>query len=190
MQYIDSSTQLPDYTIARVEQLANVDLDGLSDGSILVFDSQTNSWEVSQNLDTLLDGNLNTIKIKRGVAPSSLNIGELTFDQINNTLYYGSINGIISIGGSGSFATLDTEQTISGNKFFTGLVEVQTPLSDKNPATKLYVDTTLNRVNSLQSLSDVDTTSIFNGSVLIYDSQTSKWKSNQTFLNLNDGGNF
>lgn len=191
MQYIDSSAQLRDYAIIRVEQLANVDVSGLSNGSVLVFNSEKNKWEVADNLSTILDGNNKTLRIKRGNGiPSPLNIGELYFDFLNNVLYYGTSNGNISIGGVGEYVNRSTEQSISGNKTFLGSVEVQTPLQDKNPATKLYVDTAVNRVNSMSSLSDVDTSIISNGSVLIYDSQSSRWKSDQTFLNLNDGGNF
>lgn len=191
MQYIDSSAQLRDYAIVRVEQLANVDVSGLSNGSVLVFNSEKNKWEVADNLSTILDGNNKTLRIKRGNGiPSPLNIGELYFDFLNNILYYGTSNGNISIGGVGEYVNRSTEQSISGNKTFLGSVEVQTPIHDKNPTTKLYVDTAVNRVNSMSALSDVDTSIISNGSVLIYDSQSSKWKSDQTFLNLNDGGNF
>lgn len=76
----------------------------------------------------------NTIRIKRRASgdsgsPSSLKNAELAFNEVDNTLYYGTgtdINGdattIISIGGSGAFATLTSNQTISGNKTFSGTV--------------------------------------------------------------------
>jgi len=77
----------------------------------------------------------NTIRIKRrssGVAgaPSSLENAELAFNEVGDVLYYGKGTGgtggtattVEAIGGSGAFATLATNQTISGNKTFTGTV--------------------------------------------------------------------
>jgi len=76
----------------------------------------------------------NTIRIKRRASgssgsPSSLKNAELAFNEVDNTLYYGTgtdVNGdattIISIGGSGAFTTLTSNQTISGNKTFSGTV--------------------------------------------------------------------
>ena len=77
----------------------------------------------------------NTIRIKRRAsgssgAPSSLENAELAFNEVDNTLYYGKGTGgaggtastVEAIAGSGAFATLSTEQTISGNKTFSGTV--------------------------------------------------------------------
>jgi hypothetical protein len=77
----------------------------------------------------------NTIRIKRRAsgasgAPSSLENAELAFNEVNDVLYYGEGTGgaggtattILAIGGSGAFATLSSEQTISGNKTFSGTV--------------------------------------------------------------------
>lgn len=77
----------------------------------------------------------NTIRIKRRAsggsgAPSSLENAELAFNEVNDVLYYGEGTGgaggtattILAIGGSGAFTTLASEQTISGNKTFSGTV--------------------------------------------------------------------
>lgn len=59
-------------------------------------------------------------------APSSLYNAELAFSEPDKILYYGygetsnTAASIISIGGEGAFATLSTDQTITGNKTFTG----------------------------------------------------------------------
>ena len=74
----------------------------------------------------------NTIRIKRRAsggssgAPTSLENAELAFTEVDDVLYYGkgtggaggSATSVIAIGGSGAFATLGTNQTISGNKTF------------------------------------------------------------------------
>lgn len=79
----------------------------------------------------------NTVRIKRRAsgspgAPSSLANAELAFNEVDSTLYYGvgtggtggSATTILAIGGPGSMATLSTAQTISGNKTFTGSVDL------------------------------------------------------------------
>ena len=80
----------------------------------------------------------NTLRIKRRAAggaagaPSSLANAELAFNEQDDTLYYGEGTGgaggtattVIAIGGSGAFTTLTTAQTISGNKTFTGTVDL------------------------------------------------------------------
>lgn len=77
----------------------------------------------------------NTIRIKRSTgssAPSSLANAELAFAEGGAVLYYGTGTGgaggtatsIIKIGGSGAYLTLDTAQTVSGNKTFTGGVDL------------------------------------------------------------------
>lgn len=78
----------------------------------------------------------NTIRIKRRNtgstgAPTSLQSGELAFNDTNDTLYYGKgdngsgvATSIPAIAGSGSFITTSTNQTtgLSGNKTFSGTV--------------------------------------------------------------------
>jgi len=79
----------------------------------------------------------NVLRIKRRLtgsagAPTTLKNAELAFNEVDNVLYYGkgSSGGdattIITIGGEGSFVTLSTAQTISGNKTFNGTVNVPT----------------------------------------------------------------
>lgn len=79
----------------------------------------------------------NAIRIKKRAAggaagaPAALRSSELAFNEQDSTLYYGfgddgsaNATSIISIAGAGSFATLGTAQTISGNKTFTGSVDL------------------------------------------------------------------
>lgn len=103
----------------------------------------------------------NTIRIKRRAsgasgAPASLKNAELAFNEVDNVLYYGfgtDINGdantVISIGGSGAFLTLSGVQTITGNKTFSGTVDLGSSAiaATKSPnnnstsvATTAYVD--------------------------------------------------
>lgn len=95
----------------------------------------------------------NTLRIKRRAtgnagAPASLENAELAFNEVDNILYYGKGTGgaggtattIEVIGGIGAFTTLTGEQTISGNKTFSGTVIVATPTANGHAATKLYVD--------------------------------------------------
>ena len=95
----------------------------------------------------------NTLRIKRRAtgnagAPTSLENAELAFNEVDNILYYGKGTGgaggtattIEVIGGIGAFTTLTGEQTISGNKTFTGTVIVPTPSANTHAATKAYVD--------------------------------------------------
>jgi len=73
----------------------------------------------------------NTFQIKRRTtgqagAPTSLANGELAFNEVNSSLYYGMADGsvqpIVNIGGSGNYLTVSTQQTISGDKAFTASV--------------------------------------------------------------------
>lgn len=73
----------------------------------------------------------NTFQIKRRTtgqagAPASLLNGELAFNEVNDTLYYGMADGavqpIANIGGAGNFVTVATDQTIAGDKSFTASV--------------------------------------------------------------------
>ena len=79
----------------------------------------------------------NTLRIKRRAsggagAPSSLANAELAFNEVDDVLYYGKGTGgvggtattIPAIGGPGAFLTLSTTQTVSGNKTFTGSVDL------------------------------------------------------------------
>ena len=76
-----------------------------------------------------------TFKIKRRASngssgsPTSLASGELAYNEVasDNTLYYGyGDNGsgvatsVVAIAGAGAYATLSGNQTINGDKIFTG----------------------------------------------------------------------
>lgn len=87
----------------------------------------------------------NTIRIKRRAtgavgAPTGLANAELAFNEVDNTLYYGKGTGgaggtattIDAIGGSGAFATLTSNQTISGDKTHTGSLTALTQTSTDN----------------------------------------------------------
>lgn len=80
-----------------------------------------------------------TIRIKRRLsgspgAPATLASSELAFNHVDQTLYMGLgdngsgvANSVIAIGGAaalGDYVTLNTDQTISGNKTFTGDVNL------------------------------------------------------------------
>ena len=106
----------------------------------------------------------NTIRIKRrssagaaGVDGLTLQNAELAFNEADNTLYYGTGTGgaggaatsIIAIAGYGAYTTLGTTQTISGNKTFSGTLDlgssaIATTKSANNNstavATTAYVD--------------------------------------------------
>lgn len=75
----------------------------------------------------------NTIRIKRSTstaAPSTLANAELAYSENSSKLFIGvgtggvggSATSIVAIGGDGAYLTLDTSQTVSGNKTFTGSV--------------------------------------------------------------------
>ena len=104
----------------------------------------------------------NTLRIKRRSssgavgAPSGLENAELAFNEADDTLYYGKGTGgaggtatnVIAIAGYGAYTTLGTEQTITGNKTFSGTIAVSTPSSNAHATTKLYVDNLVANINS------------------------------------------
>jgi hypothetical protein len=76
----------------------------------------------------------NTLRIKRSTgssAPSTLANAELAYAEGSNVLYYGTGTGgaggsatsIEAIGGDGYYNTLSTNQTVSGNKTYTGTLD-------------------------------------------------------------------
>ena len=119
----------------------------------------------------------NTLRIKRrssgaAGAPSTLENAELAFNEVDDTLYYGEGTGgvdgsattVLAIGGSGAFATLTSEQTISGNKTFSGVIVVPTPSANTHAATKLYVDNAISNVaTSFTAAGDSGTVTISSG---------------------------
>ena len=91
----------------------------------------------------------NIFQIKRrnsnASAPTSLNAGELAYNEVGDTLYYGNSDGAIKkIGGSGSFATLDTQQTVAAQKTFTGNIT----LSSAVATTKSRTDSSTSVANT------------------------------------------
>ena len=119
----------------------------------------------------------NTIRIKRrasgnGGAPSSLENAELAYNEVDDVLYYGKGTGGIggtattveAIGGAGSFLTLATAQTVTGNKTFSGTVIVPTPTSNTHATTKEYVDAAVaNASTTFTASGDSGTVSITTG---------------------------
>jgi hypothetical protein len=69
---------------------------------------------------------INTLLIKRRLpdsllgagAPASLSGGELAFNEIDSTLYYGASAGILPIAGPGQFVSRTLAQDVSGSKTF------------------------------------------------------------------------
>jgi hypothetical protein len=104
----------------------------------------------------------NTLRIKRRAAggaagaPNTLVNAELAFNEQDDVLYYGEGTGgvdgtatqVIAIAGPGAFTTLGTDQTITGNKTFSGNVLVSTPTANSHATTKLYVDELVSSINS------------------------------------------
>jgi hypothetical protein len=109
----------------------------------------------------------NTIKIKRRLAgsgnstPPSLAGGEIAYNEVNHILYYGAEAGTMAIAGSGHYVSLGTEQTVTGDKTFSGtttlgntnfspgvnidfngnrLRDIATPIESTDVSTKGYVD--------------------------------------------------
>lgn len=70
----------------------------------------------------------NIILIKRrladsllGVTNMTLSAGEIGFNEVNNTLYFGhSLSGVLAIAGPGQFVDVTNIQSVSGNKTFAG----------------------------------------------------------------------
>ena len=113
----------------------------------------------------------NTIRIKKRAstgsagAPTTLAPSELAFNENSSDrkLYYGlgddgdgTSSSVIAIGGDGAFTTLDTAQSISGNKTFTGTVDLSGATLSGNTtfsnnltvSGNLVVDGTTTTVNS------------------------------------------
>ena len=92
----------------------------------------------------------NTILIKRRTsglagAPAALSGGELAFNEVDSTLYYGSSAGVISIAGSGAYVDRTTSQTIAGDKTFSG----STTLSSTTFSSSSLIDAGGNKITNL-----------------------------------------
>lgn len=133
----------------------------------------------------------NTLRIKRRAsggstgAPSSLKNAELAYNEADNTLYYGfgddgsgNATTIPAIAGSGAFTTLSTNQTISGNKTFSGTVALgssataTTQTAGNNStavATTAYVDSAITTASYNFNISDGTTSqSIDDGNTVTF----------------------
>jgi hypothetical protein len=72
-------------------------------------------------------------------SPATLRNGELAYNEVDDTLYYGKgvssgdiAANVIAIAGAGYGVTIATAQTITGNKSFTGTADVPTVLGSSN----------------------------------------------------------
>jgi hypothetical protein len=140
----------------------------------------------------------NTIRIKRravgGIsgAPGSLENAELAFTEVDDVLYYGKgTSGAggtgtpIAIAGPGAFTTLTSTQTISGNKTFSGTLDLGSSAvavtktagnNSTSVATTAYVDgavvaatynfTLAGDSGSSQTIDDAETVTISGGTGL------------------------
>lgn len=126
----------------------------------------------------------NAIRVKKRAAggaagaPASLRSSELAFNEQDLTLYYGfgddgsaNASSIINIAGPGSFVSLTGNQTISGDKTFTGAVDLTgatataaTQTSGTNNTTVATTAFVANAITGAGSYVDPLTT---NGDVLI-----------------------
>jgi hypothetical protein len=102
----------------------------------------------------------NIIQIKRRTsgsagAPASLANGELAFNEVDNTLYYGFQSGVSAIAGYGYFTTVDTSQTLSGSKTFSSSVVLSSAVAEtKATATSAASVATTEFVQNVFSLLD------------------------------------
>ena len=105
----------------------------------------------------------NSIRIKRRTSgatgsPAGLLNAELAFNEVDNTLYYGygdtagSASSILAIAGPGAFATLNSAQTVTGDKTFSGnLIAVTQPGTDNSTkvATTAFVNSKLGNLTNV-----------------------------------------
>ena len=107
----------------------------------------------------------NTLRIKRrpssglAGAPGTLQNAELAYNEADDILYYGRGTGgaggsattVEAIAGFGAYTSLGTNQTITGNKTFSGVIIVPTPTANTHASTKLYVDQQISNVSNIIS---------------------------------------
>ena len=104
----------------------------------------------------------NTLRIKRrpssglAGAPGTLQNAELAYNEADDILYYGRGTGgaggsattVEAIAGFGAYTSLGTNQTVTGNKTFSGVIIVPTPTANTHASTKLYVDQQISNVSN------------------------------------------
>jgi hypothetical protein len=85
-------------------------------------------------------------------APNSLKSGQMEYNIVDNVVYLGAggtnaatgnANRVEAIAGLGAFMNLASDQAVTGNKAFQGVVLVQAPTTANNPARKADLDTGL-----------------------------------------------
>jgi len=102
----------------------------------------------------------NIFQIKRRTsgsagAPASLANGELAFNEVDNTLYYGFQSGVSAIAGYGYFTTVDTSQTVGGAKTFSSSVVLSSAVAEtKATATSSVAVATTEFVQNVFSILD------------------------------------
>ena len=110
----------------------------------------------------------NEIRLKRRAssgaagAPAALKNAEPAFNEADKVLYYGfgddgngDSTSVISIGGEGAFLTLSTNQTVTGDKTFSGAVVAPTRTAgdiSTNVATTAFVDGEINALSQTISV--------------------------------------
>jgi hypothetical protein len=120
----------PDFDPSRVDLSQSGGADnGYKAGDKVYYNGK--NYQAIYNNDAILPTNATYWQelvgpVTSGGAPTSLLNGELAFNEVNATLYYGMADGavqpIVNIGGAGNFVTVSTEQTILGDKAFTASV--------------------------------------------------------------------
>ena len=80
---------------------------------------------------------------------AALSGGELAFNEVDTTLYYGSNAGVIAIGGDGAFVNRTSAQSVSGVKTFEdGIILPNSPVNSTDGANKGYVDTEIDSLSA------------------------------------------
>jgi len=85
---------------------------------------------------------VNTGNAQAGTGGLTLVNGEVAYNEVDSVLYYGAATGgdplnvsYVAIAGSGHYITLGSSQSISGNKTFTGTVNLGASATATTPAT-------------------------------------------------------
>jgi len=85
---------------------------------------------------------VNTGNAQAGTGGLTLVNGEVAYNEVDSILYYGAATGgnplsvsYVAIAGSGHYITLGSTQSISGNKTFTGTVDLGASATATTPAT-------------------------------------------------------